>query len=90
MNKGELIEEIAAKIGITKKAAGEALDATVDVIMTAVASGNKVTVVGFGSFEKRLRQQRNGRNPKTGETMTIPESNTPAFTAGASFKERVN
>ena len=89
MNKGDLINAIAEKTSITKKEADAVLSATLETIVEAVASGDKVTLVGFGSFEKRDRKEREGRNPKTGETMTIPATTVPAFSAGKSFKEMV-
>jgi len=89
MNKGELIEAITAKANVTKKQADAALTAVLDMITEAVASGDKVTLVGFGSFEPRERQEREGRNPKTGEAMTIPATTVPSFSAGKLFKERV-
>lgn len=89
MNKGELVDSIAAKADVTKKEADAVLGAMVDAIMEAVSSGSKVTLVGFGSFEARQRQAREGRNPKTGETLTIPATRVPAFAAGKQFKEKV-
>ncbi|NER79687.1 MAG: HU family DNA-binding protein [Leptolyngbya sp. SIO1D8] len=86
MNKGELIDKIAEKSGVTKKEADSVLSATIDTIMEAVSEGDKVTLVGFGSFECRDRKEREGRNPKTGETMTIPATKVPAFSAGKQFK----
>ena len=87
--EGELIDVIAEKSGITKKEADTVLSATLDTIVEAVTSGDKVTLVGFGSFEKRERKEREGRNPKTGETMTIAATTVPAFSAGKVFKETV-
>ncbi|RZM77836.1 MULTISPECIES: HU family DNA-binding protein [Cyanophyceae] len=89
MNKGELVDKIAEKSEVTKKEADKVLTAAVDVIMEAVSSGEKVTLVGFGSFERRDRKEREGRNPKTGETMVIPATKVPAFSAGKQFKEMV-
>lgn len=89
MNKGELIDTIAEKADISKKMADTVLTATIDSIMEAVANGDKVALVGFGSFEARDRKAREGRNPKTGETMTIPATTVPAFSAGKAFKESV-
>ncbi|WP_088894649.1 HU family DNA-binding protein [Leptolyngbya ohadii] len=90
MNKGELVDKIAEKASVTKKEADAVLTAAIDSIMEAVAEGDKVTLVGFGSFEPRKRQAREGRNPKTGEAMTIPETTAPAFSAGKMFKEKVS
>ena len=89
MNKGELIDRIAAQTELAKKHIAMVLDAAVDEITEAVADGEKVVLVGFGSFERRDRKEREGRNPKTGDTMTIPATKVPAFSAGKQFKERV-
>ena len=89
MNKGELVDKIAEKAEVTKKEADKVLTAALDTITEAVSSGEKVTLVGFGSFERRDRKEREGRNPKTGETMVIPATKVPAFTAGKGFKEAV-
>jgi DNA-binding protein HU-beta len=89
MNKGELVDAISIKANVTKKEADAVLTATLEIIVDAIASGEKVTLVGFGSFEKRERQAREGRNPKTGETMTIAATSVPAFSAGKLFKEKV-
>jgi DNA-binding protein HU-beta len=89
MNKGELIEAIAEKANVAKKEADAVLSAAIETIVETVASGEKITVVGFGSFEKRDRQAREGRNPRTGESMTIAATSVPAFSAGKSFKEKV-
>jgi DNA-binding protein HU-beta len=89
MNKGELIDEIAFKAHVTKKEADAVLSATLETIVETIASGEKVTLVGFGVFEKRERSQREGRNPKTGESMTIAATSVPGFSAGKAFKEKV-
>lgn len=89
MNKGELVDAIAQAADVTKKDADKVLSAALEVIMDAVSHGDKVTLVGFGSFESRERKAREGRNPKTGEKMEIPETVVPAFSAGKSFKEMV-
>lgn len=89
MNKGELVEAIAAKAEVTKKQADMVLTAVLETIVESVASGDKIALVGFGSFEPRERQAREGRNPRSGETMTIPATTIPAFAAGKVFKERV-
>ncbi|ESA35216.1 bacterial nucleoid dna-binding protein [Leptolyngbya sp. Heron Island J] len=89
MNKGELLDTVAEKAGVSKKVADAVVSATIESIMEAVSSGDKVTLVGFGSFEPRDRKEREGRNPKTGETMTIPATTVPAFSAGKAFKEKV-
>ena len=89
MNKGELVEAISQKISVSKKEADAIVTAMLEEIMVAVAGGSKVTFVGFGSFEPRERQAREGRNPRTGETMTISATRVPAFSAGKSFKDKV-
>ena len=89
MNKGELVDAIAAKANVTKKEADAILSAMVDTIVEVVAEGNKVTLIGFGSFEPRQRQAREGRNPKTGEKMQIAATRIPAFAPGKLFKEKV-
>ncbi|MCW5318159.1 DNA-binding protein [Nostoc sp. KVJ3] len=89
MNKGELVDAVAAKTNITKKQADEVISAFLSVVTEAVANGDKVTLIGFGSFERRDRSEREGRNPKTNEPMTIPATKVPAFSAGKQFKEKV-
>ncbi len=89
MNKGELVDAVAAKANITKKQADEIISAFLEVVTEAVANGEKITLVGFGSFERRERSEREGRNPKTNEPMTIPATRVPAFSAGKQFKEKV-
>jgi DNA-binding protein HU-beta len=89
MNKGELVEVIAQKADVTKKEADAVLTAIVDSIVEAVSAGDKVTLVGFGSFEPRERQAREGRNPKTGDKITIAATRVPAFSAGKQFKDKV-
>jgi DNA-binding protein HU-beta len=90
MNKGELVDKIADKTDVTKKQADAVLTAILDSIMEAVSTDDKVTLVGFGSFESRKRQAKEGRNPRTGETMTIPATTVPVFSAGKLFKEKVS
>ncbi|NEQ68540.1 MAG: HU family DNA-binding protein [Symploca sp. SIO1B1] len=89
MNKGELVDAVANKATVTKKQADAVLSAALETIMETVAEGDKVTLVGFGSFESRERKAREGRNPKTGDKMEIPATKVPAFSAGKLFKERV-
>jgi DNA-binding protein HU-beta len=89
MNKGELVDKVAEKAEVTKKEADHVITATIEAIMEAVSEGKKVTLVGFGSFEPRERKEREGRNPKTGDTMVIPATTVPAFSAGKLFKEKV-
>ncbi len=89
MNKGELVDAIAQKTDVTKKQADAVVTAMVDKIVEGVAAGDKISLVGFGNFEVRNRQAREGRNPKTGEKMQIAASRVPAFTPGKAFKEKV-
>ena len=90
MNKADLIAAIAAKTGDTKKSAEETLNAFVDVVTEALVKGEKVQLVGFGSFEVRKRAARKGRNPQTKEEIKIPASKAPVFKAGKALKDLVN
>jgi DNA-binding protein HU-beta len=90
MNKGELIESVAASAGLSKADAGRAVDAVVDSIAGALSGGNQVSLVGFGTFTVKHRAARQGRNPRTGETIQIKASNVPGFKAGKALKEAVN
>ena len=90
MNKAELVAAIAAKTGDTKKGAEASVNAFVDVITDALAKGDKVQLVGFGSFEVRKRAARKGRNPRTKEEIKIPASKAPVFKAGKALKDIVN
>lgn len=90
MNKSELIAAIAAKTGETKKDAEATLNAFVDVVTDALVKGDKVQLVGFGTFEVRKRAARKGRNPQTKEEIKIPASKAPVFKAGKALKELVN
>lgn len=89
MNKGELVDKVAQKASVTKKQADAVISATFEAIMEAVSGDDKVTLVGFGSFDSRERKAREGRNPKTGEKMEIPATKVPAFSAGKLFKDKV-
>jgi len=89
MNKGELVDTVAEKANVTKRQVDAVLTAALEAIMETVSEGNKVTLVGFGSFERRERKAREGRNPKTGDKMDIPETMVPAFSAGKLFKDKV-
>ena len=89
MNKVELIAQIAEKSGLSKKDAEKALAATVDAITEAVSAGDKVQLVGFGSFEVKQREARVGRNPKTKEAIEIPATRVPVFKAGRALKDAV-
>lgn len=89
MTKQQLIEELASRSDLTKRAAGDALNALLDIITEALARGEKVTLTGFGTFLVRQRAARMGRNPQTGEPLHIPAQTTPAFRAGSALKESV-
>ena len=89
MNKTELIAAIAEKAELSKKDAGAALYASVEAISEALAQGDKIQLIGFGSFEVKERAARVGRNPKTKEEIKIPASKYPVFKAGKALKDRV-
>ena len=89
MNREELVAEIAKQTKLTQKSVGEVLTAIIDVTQDTVKKGEKVTLVGFGTFEPRKRAARNGRNPQTGETIKIEAKTVPTFSAGKKFKEIV-
>lgn len=90
MNKSELIDAIAKNTGLEKKQSEAALKATLDAIASALSAGDKVTLVGFGTFDVKERAAREGRNPATGETIKIKASKVPGFKAGKELKETVN
>jgi DNA-binding protein HU-beta len=85
MNKRDLIDAISDRMG-TKRMATEAVDAVISTIQETVASGDKVTITGFGVFEKQVRPARIARNPGTGATIKVPKTSVPRFRAGADFK----
>ena len=89
MNKTELVNAVAEKADFSKKDADKAVAAVLDSSTVALAQGDKVQIVGFGTFEVRARAEKQGRNPKTGEAMIVPASNLPAFKAGKALKEAV-
>lgn len=89
MNKGELVASVAEKAGLQKREAERAIDAFIETVQETLANGDKVTVVGFGTFEVRERQARTGRNPQTGEQIQIAAARVPVFRAGKGFKESV-
>lgn len=89
MNKTELVNAVAEKADFSKKDADKAVAAVLGSITDALAQGDKVQIVGFGTFEVRARAEKQGRNPKTGEAMIVPASNLPAFKAGKALKEAV-
>ena len=90
MNKTQLIDVVATKTGLTKKAAEAAVNAVNDAIAEALAAGDDVKITGFGGFEVKERAARTGRNPKTGEAVEIPASKYVAFSAGSQLKDKVN
>ena len=90
MNKTDLVNVVAAEAELTKKAAEAAVNATLDAIANALKSGDKVQLIGFGTFEVKATAAREGRNPKTGETITIAASKKPAFTASKALKDQIN
>lgn len=90
MNKAELIAKVAEESKLTKKAAEAALDAFVATVEGALKAGEKVQLVGFGTFEVRQRAARKGRNPQTKQEIKIPASKAPVFKAGKALKEMVN
>ena len=90
MNKGEFIKAVADAAELSKADATRAVDGVINVITTALKKGDAVTLVGFGTFEVRKRAERQGRNPKTGDTIKIAASKNPAFKAGKALKDAVN
>ncbi len=89
MNKAELIAAVAAKADVSQKEAGVVVAAVLDEIKDALKKGEKVQLVGFGSFEVREKAARKGKNPRTGEEITIAASKAPAFKAGKAFKDYI-
>ncbi len=90
MNKADLVEALASKTGETKKNVEATLNAFVEIVSDALVKGDKVQLVGFGSFEVRKRAARKGRNPQTKEEIKIPASKAPVFKAGKALKDIVN
>jgi DNA-binding protein HU-beta len=89
MTKADLVEEMASDADISKAAAGKALDSLIDAIVKTVKKGNKVALVGFGTFSVSKRKARTGRNPQTGATIKIAARKVPKFSAGKAFKDAV-
>ncbi|MCQ2476902.1 MAG: HU family DNA-binding protein [Clostridia bacterium] len=89
MNKTELVNAIAEKAGIEKKAADAALKAAIDAITDELAAGGKVQLIGFGSFEVRARAAKTARNPRTGASVKVAATKVPVFKAGAALKDKV-
>jgi len=90
MKKVELVEAVAKKTGLTKADATRAIDATFDAIKGALKKGDKTTLIGFGTFGVSRREERNGRNPHTGEQLTIPARKVVSFKAGTQLKNTIN
>ena len=90
MNKTELVASIAAKTKLTKRAAEMTVDALLETFTAELVKGEKIQLIGFGTFEVRTRKARKGRNPQSGEELEIPAANQPVFTAGKALKEAVN
>lgn len=90
MNKNELIASVAEKAGLTKKDSEKSVSAVIESIVETIASGDKVQLVGFGTFEVRERAERTGRNPQTKQPIVIPASKLPVFKAGKAFKDAVS
>lgn len=90
MNKSELIEQIAKRSGLPLSGSRKALEAVLECVSDALASGDRVQLVGFGTFKVTERSAREGRNPQTGEVINIPATKTPSFSAGAELKKIVN
>lgn len=89
MNKAELISKVAEKAALSKADAAKAVGAFIDSVEEALKAGDKVQLVGFGSFEVRERAARKGKNPRSGEEITIPASKSPVFKAGKAFKDSI-
>ncbi|MGH2729678.1 MAG: HU family DNA-binding protein [Actinomycetota bacterium] len=89
LNKKELIDSVAKATGEAKRTVADVIDTTIDQIEKQVKKGQKVTIPGFGTFSRRSRKARKGRNPQTGELVEIPPSKDPAFKAGSTFKDIV-
>ncbi|WP_321821569.1 MULTISPECIES: HU family DNA-binding protein [unclassified Burkholderia] len=90
MNKHELIDAVSAATGDSKASTGTTIDAILETVTLAVTYGDTVQLIGFGSFSSVTRAERNGRNPSTGVSITIPAAKTVKFTAGKAFKDAVN
>ena len=89
MNKAELIEQVASQTGLAKRTSGKAVDAVVSAMSDCLAKGEKVTLVGFGTFRVKSRKARRGVNPQTGESIQIPAKKVPKFSAGKALREKV-
>ncbi len=90
MNKAELVEEVSGEVGLSKRETQKVIDAIIETIGDTLGSGEKVTLVGFGTFGVRQRKARRGRNPQTGATIQIPAKKVPKFVPGKTLKEKVD
>ena len=90
MNKTELVNVVAAETNLAKKDVDAVVTATIKAVTDALKEGDKVALIGFGTFEVKATAEREGRNPKTGETITIAASKSPAFSAGKALKDAIN
>ena len=90
VNKNELVASVAEKAGLTKKDAEKAVNAFVETVQQSLVEGNKIQMIGFGTFEVKERAARTGRNPRTNEEIQIPASKNPVFKAGKALKDAVN
>ena len=90
MNKTNLVDVVAAETGLTKKDVDAVVGATIDAIVSALKDGDKVQLIGFGTFEVKATAEREGRNPKTGETIKIAAAKKPVFSASKVLKDEVN
>ena len=90
MNKSEIGDRLAGRLGLNKAVAKEAVDGVFEAIGEALANGEEVRLAGFGTFAARSRAARTGRNPQTGEVLSIPASKTPSFKAGKALRDAVN
>ncbi|TEU02826.1 hypothetical protein CEE34_01630 [Candidatus Aerophobetes bacterium Ae_b3a] len=89
MNKAELVEKVAGEVGLTKKDVNNVVDAVTSAITDSLAGGEKVTLVGFGTFQVQKRKARQGVNPQTGQRISIPAKDVPKFKPGRSLREAV-
>ena len=90
MNKGELVEEVSGEVGLSKRETQKTIDAIIGTIEDTLAAGEKVTLVGFGTFGVRERKARTGRNPRTGASIQIPAKRVPKFVPGKTLREKVD
>ncbi|MCL2813415.1 MAG: HU family DNA-binding protein [Oscillospiraceae bacterium] len=90
MNKTQIIDAVAKDLNLKKRDVEPIVEKFIDKVIEGVAAGEKVQITGFGSFERKIRGERNIKNPRTGEDMKVPPSKSPSFSAGAVFKDKVN